>query len=93
VRKAVNCPHYCLKVVEIGGYYGGSSAFELAMYFIENATILEKIIIDPRYQFQWHNTLGIVETKEKQEQEQTGRRHARRQLEAKVPPRIKLEIL
>jgi hypothetical protein len=47
VRKAVNCPHYYLKVVEIGGYYGGSSAFELAMYFIENAMILEKIIIDP----------------------------------------------
>jgi hypothetical protein len=50
-------------------------------YFIENATILEKIII------------LIVETKEKQEQEQTGRCRAKRQLEAKVPPRIKLEIL
>ncbi|XP_059458438.1 uncharacterized protein LOC132188042 [Corylus avellana] len=93
VIKAVNCPHYYLKVVEIGGYYGGSSAFELAMYFIENATKLEKIIIDPQYQFRWHETLGIVETKEKQEQEQTGRCRARRQLEAKVPHRIKLEIL
>jgi hypothetical protein len=47
VIKVVNCPHYYLKAVEIGGYYGGSNAFELAMCFIENAMKLEKIIIDP----------------------------------------------
>ncbi|KAE7997110.1 hypothetical protein FH972_001772 [Carpinus fangiana] len=92
VIKAVKCPHYHLKVVEIGGYYCGSSDFELAMYFIDNATILEKIIIDPRYQCKWYS-ISRIETKEEQELEQTRRRRARRQLESKVPPRINLEIL
>jgi hypothetical protein len=92
VIKAVKCPHYHLKVVEIGGYYCGSSDFELAMYFIDNATILEKIIIDPQYPCKWYS-ISSIRTKEEQELEQTRRRGAKRQLEAKVPPRIKLEIL
>ncbi|XP_059454763.1 F-box/LRR-repeat protein At3g26922-like isoform X2 [Corylus avellana] len=92
VIKAVKCPHYHLKVVEIGGYYCGSSDFELAMYFIDNATILEKIIIDPRYQCHWHS-ISRIEIKEEQELEQTRRHRARQQLESKVRPRVKLEIL
>jgi 5-formaminoimidazole-4-carboxamide-1-beta-D-ribofuranosyl 5'-monophosphate synthetase len=92
VIKAVKCPHYHLKVVEIGGYYCGSSDFELAMYFIDNATTLEKIIIDPRYQSTWHS-ITRIEKEEEQELEQTIRHRAKRQLESKVPPRVKLEIL
>jgi hypothetical protein len=93
VIKAVKCPHYHLKVVKIGGYYCGSSDFELAMYLIDNATTLEKIIIDPRYQSKWHSISRIEIKEEEQELEQTRRHRAGRQLESKVPPRVKLEIL
>jgi hypothetical protein len=49
----------------------GGSDFELAMYFIDNAMTLEKIIIDPRYQSKWHSISRIEIEEEEQELEQT----------------------
>jgi hypothetical protein len=89
--ESVKCPHNYLKVVEISGYYGGSSDFELAMYFIENATVLEKLIIDPRCQTELCGMASIIENWEAYEN--LARYRAEQQLKSEVPSRIKLEIL
>ncbi|XP_038696480.1 F-box/LRR-repeat protein At3g58900-like isoform X2 [Tripterygium wilfordii] len=47
-QKLPRCPHQCLKVVEIIGFQGCTIDNEFAAYLVENAVMLEKIIIDPR---------------------------------------------
>ncbi|XVF10632.1 hypothetical protein REPUB_Repub07fG0199400 [Reevesia pubescens] len=47
VRKARKSPHHNLKVVEMTGFVGQTIDTEFCMYLIENAIMLEKIIIDP----------------------------------------------
>ncbi|GLT63985.1 hypothetical protein SLA2020_365060 [Shorea laevis] len=48
VQKFPKCPHHGLKLVELVGFVGKIIDMEFAMYLIENAVALEKIIIDPR---------------------------------------------
>ncbi|GFQ07736.1 F-box/LRR-repeat protein at3g03360 [Phtheirospermum japonicum] len=50
VKNAIHSPHQHLKVVKFLGYYGRSSDVELVRYLMDNCVVLEKIIIDPRYQ-------------------------------------------
>ncbi|KAF5741517.1 F-box/FBD/LRR-repeat protein [Tripterygium wilfordii] len=47
VEKAPKCPHQCLKVVELVGFVGRTMEIEMITYFIENAVMLEEIIVDP----------------------------------------------
>lgn len=48
VHKITKCPHKWLKVVKFSGFNGFGSILdnELAMYIIENAVVLEKLIVD-----------------------------------------------
>ena len=73
----------------MAGYYGGTSNFELAMYFIENAVALEKIVIDPRSQALGEHHWTEFDTL----YEHAGRTSAHQQLEGKVPSKVKLIIL
>ena len=50
-------PHQCLKVVELIGFYGCTIDMELALYVINNAPSLEKIIIDTRSPCVEENTI------------------------------------
>lgn len=47
VEKAVKCSHQFLKVVEIVGFEGCTSDFQLFEYLTESAVKLEKIVINP----------------------------------------------
>lgn len=89
LRQAAKCAHEYLKLVEIVGYYGRTSDAELAMYFIENAVALQKIVIDPRNQILERSPAGIAQIKK----EESARRRARKQLESKKPPGVQLIIL
>ncbi|CAI9111558.1 OLC1v1011809C1 [Oldenlandia corymbosa var. corymbosa] len=48
IEKVSSPPLQRLKVVEILGYFGRKADDELVMYFLENGTALERIILDPR---------------------------------------------
>ncbi|KAK9278061.1 hypothetical protein L1049_027619 [Liquidambar formosana] len=85
VRRAIRCPHQYLKEVELAGYCRRTSYLGLAVYFIDNAAALEKIIIDPRKQtYDGHPlvTCGLI----------GARGRIKRQLKAKVPRGVKLVI-
>ncbi|OMO74365.1 hypothetical protein CCACVL1_16800 [Corchorus capsularis] len=47
VRRPNKCVHQSLKVVEVTGFVGRTADTELCIYLIENAIMLDKIIIDP----------------------------------------------
>ncbi|XP_038712597.1 putative FBD-associated F-box protein At5g22720 isoform X2 [Tripterygium wilfordii] len=51
-KKIPKCLHYCLKEVELAGFVGQTIDMELAIYLLENAIALEKIIVDPLYLYQ-----------------------------------------
>ncbi|KAI8548894.1 hypothetical protein RHMOL_Rhmol07G0309500 [Rhododendron molle] len=88
-RSSVKCSHKYLKVVEMAGYYGGTSDFALAMYFIENAVALDKVVIDPCCQYS-HWIRSPESTKC---DELAGRSRACRQFQGKVPMGVELVLL
>lgn len=88
-RSSVKCSHKYLKVVEIAGYYGGTSDFELAMYFIENAVALDKVVIDPCCQ----HSHWIRSPESTKCEELAGRSRAYRQFQGKVPMGVELVLL
>ncbi|KAL6215039.1 hypothetical protein ACLB2K_014470 [Fragaria x ananassa] len=47
MKKLKRFPHQYLKVVKFCGFIGYGNEMELAAYLIENAMVLEKIIIEP----------------------------------------------
>ncbi|CAL2272511.1 unnamed protein product [Prunus armeniaca] len=95
-KKASKCSHEYLRVVEIGGYDGRASDFEIVKYLIENAVQLEKIVIDPadpiepHYCFPKHR---IKKTIEEVEREENARNLARQQLIEKVPSTVEFVCL
>ncbi|KAL4575003.1 hypothetical protein LXL04_021843 [Taraxacum kok-saghyz] len=89
IRHAPNHPHQHLEVVEIVGYYGRTSDLELAVYFIENASSLQKIMIDPRYQILERTPIGNEQLKK----EKAARSCAKKQLEPITPHGVELVIL
>ncbi|KAK9265572.1 hypothetical protein L1049_012473 [Liquidambar formosana] len=83
------CPHKCLKVVEFVGFAGITVEIEAAMYLIENAVSLEKIIINPCLRVKG-KPFDVELTKP--ERRQLARERAR-QLGTKLHPGTKLVIL
>lgn len=89
IRQAPKCTHKFLRLVEFVGYYGRTSDAELAVYFFENAVALRKIVIDPRNQILERSPLRIDQIRK----EESARKRAKQQLEAKKPPGVELVIL
>lgn len=89
IRHATKHPHRHLEMVEIVGYYGRTSDVELAVYFIENAAGLKKIIVDPRYQVLERTPIGNDQLKK----EKAARACAKKQLEPITPQGVELVIL
>ncbi|KAJ0525673.1 putative F-box domain, FBD domain, F-box-like domain superfamily protein [Helianthus annuus] len=88
-RVAAPRVHKHLKVIEIIGYYGRISDLELAVYAIENAAALKKIIIDPRC-----HAFEVEYTREEfMKREQDARSTAKRQLTPLLPPGVDLAIV
>jgi hypothetical protein len=89
IKRAAKHHHKHLEVVEIVGYYGRTSDVELAVYFIDNAKALHKIIIDPRYQVLERTPIGNIQLKK----EKAARDCAKKQLEQRTPEGVELVIL
>ncbi|KAG5600639.1 hypothetical protein H5410_032009 [Solanum commersonii] len=88
-RKVANCPLHHLKVLKLYGYYGRTSELELVRYFLENAIVLEKILVDP---------LPLANFRIEGEPRESkpvriARKYAKLQLEREVPSHIELVIL
>ncbi|XP_027153675.1 uncharacterized protein LOC113753659 isoform X2 [Coffea eugenioides] len=93
LKKAASFPLQHLKVVELLGYYGRRSELELVEYFLENAIVLEKLIIDPRDpgNVTWPKTRK--ERKQEMKEEKLARNCAKQQLEGLIPSHIEFSIL
>ncbi|KAJ0901263.1 putative FBD domain-containing protein [Helianthus annuus] len=89
IRQVAKHPHKHLQLVEIVGYYGRTSDVELDVYFIENASSLQKIIIDPRSQVLERTPIGNDQLKK----EKAARSCAKKQLEPRTPQGVDLVIL
>ncbi|KAI3748861.1 hypothetical protein L6452_12257 [Arctium lappa] len=86
VRQMAKKLHQRLEVVEIGEYHGGTSDFELAMYFIQNCVALKKLVIKPLMNF------GLA-TNEMMEEKNGAIYRAQQQLEPRMPDGVELVIL
>ncbi|XP_071711725.1 F-box/FBD/LRR-repeat protein At5g53840-like isoform X2 [Rutidosis leptorrhynchoides] len=91
VRRVAAHPHPHLKLFEILGYYGRVSDLELAMYVIENADALKKIVIDPVCDAIGEDLDFTEDDFLKRQLE--ARSHAKRQLTPKLPRGVELVIL
>ncbi|KAI3783518.1 hypothetical protein L1987_42602 [Smallanthus sonchifolius] len=81
--------HQHLKLLEIIGYYGRISDLELAVYAIDNAVALKKIVIDPSC-----HAFGEDLTKDDcLKRQPAARSSAKRQLTPILPPGVDLVIL
>ncbi|XP_076903731.1 F-box/FBD/LRR-repeat protein At4g26340-like [Bidens hawaiensis] len=81
--------HKHLQLLEIIGYYGRISDLELAVYAIESAAALKKIVIDPCC----HASGEDFPVKDFSKRERAARSSARRQLTPILPPGVNLAIL
>ena len=89
LKKAASFPLQHLKVVELLGYYGRRSELELVEYFLENAIVLEKLIIDPR----GPRNLKSRKTRKEKKQEKLARNCAKQQLRGLIPSHVEFSIL
>lgn len=89
MRHAAYHPHQHLKLEEMVGNYGRTSVLELAMFFFENASALQKIVFDPRNQILERRPTGFDEAK----RVEAARCCAKLQLTAKTPQTVQLVIL
>ncbi|WMV25239.1 hypothetical protein MTR67_018624 [Solanum verrucosum] len=86
-RKVASCPLHHLKVLKLYGYC--TSELELVRYFLENAIVLEKILVDP---LPLENFRIEGEPRESKPV-RIARKYAKLQLEREVPSHIELVIL
>ncbi|XP_027090132.1 F-box/LRR-repeat protein At3g58900 isoform X4 [Coffea arabica] len=93
LKKAASFPLQHLKVVELLGYYGRRSELELVEYFLENAIVLEKLIIDPRDPRNVTFPKTRKERKQEKKQEKLARICAKQQIEGLIPSHIEFSIL
>ncbi|XP_023748585.1 F-box/LRR-repeat protein At3g58900 [Lactuca sativa] len=85
-------PYNNLCLLELMGYYGRMSDFELVAHIIENAVALKQIVIDPRCQGRIGNT-PLLKLKKNLKIEETARTYAHSQLKSITPQGVKLLIL
>uniref|UniRef100_M1CJV3 Ubiquitin-protein ligase n=3 Tax=Solanum tuberosum TaxID=4113 RepID=M1CJV3_SOLTU len=88
-RKVASCPLHHLKVLKLYGYYGRTSELELVRYFLENAIVLEKILVDPLPL----DNFRIEGEPRESKPVRIARKYAKLQLEREVPSHIELVIL
>lgn len=94
LQKLKKCPHQCLKVVKLCGFVGYANEIELAMYLIENAMELEKIIIEPnKEKLPFWATHVSKNLKMRRFSKRAIKERAISQLEKKLPPGAKLSVL
>ncbi|GJR30152.1 putative reverse transcriptase domain-containing protein [Tanacetum coccineum] len=89
VKHAAPHRHERLKLLEIGGYFGRISDLELAVYVIDNAPALKKIVIDPVCAA----SRGELTAEDFLKREQAARCSAERQLRPILPRGVELIIL
>ncbi|KAK3225947.1 hypothetical protein Dsin_005809 [Dipteronia sinensis] len=81
------CPLEHLKVVEFIGFVGRTIDLELAFYFLENAPMLEKMIVNPTSPY----SMGSYFEFEDGERKQAARKHVE-QLKKRVPQGVQLVV-
>ncbi|KAK2663904.1 hypothetical protein Ddye_002478 [Dipteronia dyeriana] len=81
------CPLEHLKVVEFIGFVGRPIDLELAFYFLENASMLEKMIVNPTCPF----LMGSYFEFENSESKQAARKRVK-QLKKRVPRGVQLVV-
>ncbi|KAK9278996.1 hypothetical protein L1049_028578 [Liquidambar formosana] len=91
LQRAPKCTHQYLKVVEFVGFVGRPIDLELAMYVLENAVMLEKIIVNPNRSsfFFMENSREVVDSEEKL----AAARECAKQLKTLLPHGVELVIL
>lgn len=89
IRKAPKCPHQGLKVVELHGFIGCAIDTEFAMYLIENAMALDKIVIDRRRR----DFRGDLYPKKETKKRIKAAKVCALQLQAHLPPGAMMEII
>ncbi|KAI7741288.1 hypothetical protein M8C21_021616, partial [Ambrosia artemisiifolia] len=89
VRRFAAHVHKHLKFLEIIGYYGRISDLELAVYVIDNAAALKKIVIDPSC----HAFGGRLSIQDCLKKQPAARSSAKCQLTPLLPPGVDLAIL
>ncbi|KAI8568790.1 hypothetical protein RHMOL_Rhmol02G0227700 [Rhododendron molle] len=89
-RKVQRCVrhfhHRCLKEVRLGGYYGRKSDLEVAIFFLEKAMALEKMILNPHDESPFLPVYAFS-------RQGAARSRAMQQLDGIVPEGVKLVIL
>ncbi|KAG5610705.1 hypothetical protein H5410_021986 [Solanum commersonii] len=88
-RKVASCPLHHLKVLKLYGYYGRTSELELVRYFLENAIVLEKLLVDPLPL----DNFRIEGEPRESKPVRIARKYAKLQLEIEVPSHMELVIL
>lgn len=98
MQKLKRFPHQYLKVVKFCGFIGYGNEMELAAYLIENAMVLEKIIIEPNKEKlplwaspRWAKDQNFKKSTEIRKSTIEG--NAKSQLKNKLPPGAKLCFL
>ncbi|KAL6217067.1 hypothetical protein ACLB2K_010284 [Fragaria x ananassa] len=98
MQKLKRFPHQYLKVVKLCGFIGYGNEMELAAYLIENAMVLEKIIIEPNKEKlppwaspRWAKDQNFKKSTEIRKSTIEG--NAKSQLKNKLPPGAKLWFL
>ncbi|PWA94606.1 F-box domain, FBD domain, Leucine-rich repeat domain, L domain-like protein [Artemisia annua] len=89
VRHAAPHRHEHLKFFYMGGYFGRISDLELAVYVIDNAVALRKIIIDPICMFH----TDCFSDEDHMKREEVARSSAERELRPRLPKGVELVIV
>lgn len=80
--------------MELVGYRGVATQLELIMYFVDNATALQNVIVDPsRFYLGMVRPWRRLPLHEFDDDEMLARAHAEEQLKHILPQKIGLKIL